>query len=84
MNSKTSLKFATISLTSFAFALLADQADATQHKQNFQGREVVVHSNPIPVILHRLVPPQHGRHVTQREVAKGTIPQPRSTSIRKR
>lgn len=56
---------------------VSGQANATQHKKIVNGKEVVVHSSPIPVILHRLVPPQHGRHVTQKEVAKGQVPQPR-------
>ena len=71
--------FGVLSLSS---GLLADQ-----HKQIVNGREVVVHTNPIPVILHRLVPPQHGKHVTQKEVASGKVPQPRSapaTAPRKR
>jgi hypothetical protein len=28
------------------------------------------------VVLHRMVPPQHGRHITQRELQSGRIPQP--------
>jgi hypothetical protein len=30
-----------------------------------------VHSNPVPVFLHRLVPPNHGRHVTLKEYQSG-------------
>ncbi len=67
------------------FLSLSSIAKADQHKQVVNGREVVVHSNPIPVILHRMVPPQHGRHVTRKEVVSGKLPQPRpNTSIRKR
>lgn len=43
-----------------------------------RGREVVVHSNAIPVILHRLVPPNYGRHVTIREYRTGQIPPPKN------
>jgi hypothetical protein len=28
------------------------------------------------VVLHRMVPPQHGRHVTERELQHGKAPQP--------
>lgn len=62
------------------FLVLPLDASAKQYKQSVQGKEVVVHSNPIPVVLHRLVPPQHGRHVTQREVAKGKNPSTRNTA----
>jgi hypothetical protein len=27
------------------------------------------------VVLHRMVPPQHGRHVTEREIQSGKVPQ---------
>jgi hypothetical protein len=27
------------------------------------------------VVLHRMVPPQHGRHVTEREIHGGKVPQ---------
>ena len=53
-----------------AFALvsiLANNASADQFIGHQNGREVVVHTSPIPVILHRLVPPNYGRHVTIRE-----------------
>jgi hypothetical protein len=33
-----------------------------------------VHTSPIPVVLHRLVPPQHGRHITERELQSGRTP----------
>ncbi len=50
-------------------------ADAKQYTRHINGREVVVHTNPIPVLMHRAVPPQHGRHITQRELRTGQIPQ---------
>jgi len=85
MKTETTLKFVTIPLFVLFLACFASDANAKQHKQNINGKEVVVHTNPIPVVLHRMVPPQHGRHVTQKEVSKGTVPQPRSiTSVRKR
>jgi len=85
MKTETTLKFVTIPPFVLFLACFVSDANAKQHKQNINGKEVVVHTNPIPVVLHRMVPPQHGRHVTQKEVSKGTVPQPRSiTSVRKR
>lgn len=62
----------TVALT---VSLWADFASAKQYVRNVQGREVVVHTNPLPVVLHRMVPPQHGRHVTERELTRGRVPQ---------
>jgi hypothetical protein len=59
-------------------AMCCADASAKQFKQHVHGRDVVVHTNPIPVVLHRMVPPQHGRHVTQREVEAGKLPEPQS------
>ncbi len=76
---------ATVIVVALGLMTVSGNANADQHKQIVNGREVVVHSNPIPVILHRLVPPQHGRHVTQKEVAGGKAPQQRpNASVRKR
>ena len=69
-------------LTKGALALVAvavtgslpSSSEATQYKKIVNGKEVVVHTNPIPVVLHRLVPPQHGRHVTAREVNDNPSP----------
>jgi len=47
--------------------LIGNTASADQFIGHQNGREVVVHSNPFPVLLHRLVPPNYGRHVTTRE-----------------
>ena len=85
MKTNKTLKIITIPLVALTLMALATDANAKQHTQNVNGREVVVHTNPIPVILHRMVPPQHGRHVTQKEISKGAIPQSRpATSVRKR
>lgn len=72
----TTVKIVTKAIALVALTSFAPDAVAKQFKQNIQGKEVVVHTNPIPVILHRMVPPQHGRHVTQKEVATGTLPSP--------
>lgn len=50
-------------------------AQAKQYIKKVHGKEVVVHTNPIPVVLHRMVPPQHGRHMTERELQQGKAPQ---------
>lgn len=64
-------------LVAVAVALLwtSGGAEGKQYTRRVQGREVVVHTNPIPVVLHRMVPPQHGRHVTERELNSGKVPQ---------
>ena len=87
MNIRTTVKTITTPLAAAIVLMLAlsGGANAEKHKQIIQGKEVVVHTSPIPVILHRMVPPQYGRHVTQKEVSKGMIPQPRTNnSVRKR
>ena len=86
MKIKTTLKIITTPLGCVVLVLaFSGHANAEKHLQKINGKEVVVHSNPIPVILHRMVPPQLGRHVTQKEVSKGTIPRPQSSNtVRKR
>jgi hypothetical protein len=64
-------KIVSIVLAGLALCLNSSVASAKQTIRIIDGREVVVHTNPIPVVLHRLVPPQRGRHVTQREVDQG-------------
>lgn len=51
-------------------------ASAHQYVTTFQGREVVVHSNRLPVIMHRMVPPQLGRHITASELQSGKVRTP--------
>lgn len=58
----------------FTMIIFQGAASAKQYTRHINGREVVVHTNPIPVLLHRAVPPQHGRHITQRELKSGKIP----------
>ncbi len=67
--------FVALSMTfSFLFLASTESVSAKQYVRHVQGREVVVHTNPIPVVLHRLVPPQHGRHVTEQEIRRGRVP----------
>lgn len=66
----------------FIVALVPLQASkAEQFVTRHHGREIVVHTNPIPVLLHRAIPPNFGRHVTVREYRAGKIPAP-STALR--
>ena len=58
----------------FIVTATSDTASAKQYVKNVHGRQVVVHTSPIPVVLHRLVPPQHGRHITERELQSGRTP----------
>jgi hypothetical protein len=77
------LKYFTIAATLIAgLSVNVSSVEARQYKKVVNGREVVVHTNPIPVVLHRMVPPQHGRHVTQREIAGGNVPSGRVVSQR--
>ena len=48
--------------------------EAKQYEKIVGGREVVVHTNPVPVLMHRMVPPQLGRHITEKELHHGSIP----------
>ena len=75
MKTKTIIKIVAFLLSLLLYFANSQAANAKQVIRNVQGREVVVHSSAIPVILHRIVPPQYGRHVTQREVDQGRIPQ---------
>jgi hypothetical protein len=65
-------------VTSLAIAITGvigtGTAQAKQFTKHIAGKEVVVHTNPLPVVLHRMVPPQHGKHVTAKEVEMGRLP----------
>ncbi|MFY8199240.1 MAG: hypothetical protein ACOVLE_01115 [Pirellula staleyi] len=74
MKINTTIKFVAVAIIALTMFASADRASAKQFTQIHQGREVVVHTNALPVILHRLVPPQHGRHVTAREIEQGQLP----------
>lgn len=54
----------------FMVTFIAGTSQSVQAEQfvaRHGNRQVVVHTNPIPVILHRSVPPNYGRHITLRE-----------------
>jgi len=60
--------------------IIGNTASADQFIGHKNGRELVVHSNPVPVLLHRLIPPNYGRHVTNREYqASHRVTQPTVT-----
>jgi hypothetical protein len=71
-----SIRIPAFLVTALISLSIGQNAMATQFTKIVNGREVVVHTNPLPVVMHRLVPPQHGRHVTVRELNQGNIPTP--------
>lgn len=50
-----------------SLAMGAEHAQAAQFAGRVGGRHVVVHTNPLPVVMHRLLPPNPGRHITIRQ-----------------
>lgn len=66
----------TLGLAMLLFAGVVSTVDveAKQYEKIVGGREVVVHTNPVPVLMHRMVPPQLGRHITEKELHHGSIP----------
>ena len=50
-----------------------DSASAEKYVKQVNGRELVVHSRATPVVLHRIVPPYLGKHVTQRQLKEGRV-----------
>ena len=86
MNRRSTLKIVPTSLIVLVcMVLTSSNVSAEKYKKIVNGKEVVVHTNPIPVILHRMVPPQYGRHVTQKELRKGAATQTHAAStVRKR
>jgi hypothetical protein len=47
---------------------------AEQYTQRISGKEVVVHTNPVPVVVHRVLPPYLGKHVSARQLQQGRLP----------
>ncbi|MEI7460031.1 MAG: hypothetical protein WCK15_11535 [Pirellula sp.] len=83
MKINTTIKFIAVAITALMSFATFERASAKQFTQIHNGREVVVHTNALPVILHRLVPPQHGRHVTVREVEQGKLPNTTARAVAK-
>jgi hypothetical protein len=50
------------------------EARAEKYVKHVNGREFVVHTNPAPVIVHRILPPFYGKHVTERQMKVGRLP----------
>lgn len=64
-----------LSLIAVFATIFSTQANADQFVTHVKGREVVVHDSPLPVIFHRLIPPNYGRHMTVREYREGRLPE---------
>ncbi len=52
----------------------AELANAKQKQVHVGGRELVVHSRTLPVLVHRALPPFWGKHVSQRQLNAGRLP----------
>jgi len=66
-------------LTASAILVMAqvatsDSAYAERYTRQVNGKTVVVHTNPLPVVVHRVLPPYLGKHVTQRSLNNGRPP----------
>jgi hypothetical protein len=71
-----------IVIVAVAMVSIADQGFARQYTRVVNGREVVVHTRALPVVVHRVLPPQHGRHITQGEYYSGRLPSAGRSSSR--
>lgn len=69
-------RFVITTVASFVISAigLSSVASAEQYTKQVNGRDVVVHTNPVPVVMHRLVPPYLGKHVTARQLQSGQLP----------
>lgn len=74
-------KFKFIVLAILLMVATTGTIQAQQTIRVVNGKEVIVHTNPIPVVLHRLVPPNYGRHITQAELERG-VPKNRFIRLR--
>jgi hypothetical protein len=54
--------------------LFANSASAERYVKAVNGKEVVIHTSAIPVVLHRIVPPYAGKHFTERQLRDGRLP----------
>jgi hypothetical protein len=48
-----------------------------KYVKHVQGKEVIVHTNLAPVLLHRISPPYLGKHIHERGLQKGRLPRGR-------
>jgi len=69
-------RFVITTVASFVISAigLSSVASAEQYTKQVNGRDVVVHTNPVPVVMHRVVPPYLGKHVTARQLQSGRLP----------
>lgn len=63
-------------LVLFVASVTSSHATALSKQTPVQvnGRELVVHSSSVPVIVHRVFPPYWGKHVSQRQLKAGRLP----------
>jgi len=66
-----SLAIVVVGLSSFASV---PQASAEIYSRQVNGKELIVHTNAAPVVVHRVLPPFHGKHVTERQLKAGRLP----------
>ncbi len=67
-------RFVAVVVVCLSSFITLPQAYAEKHVQTLNGREFVVHSNAAPVIVHRVLPPFLGKHVTERQLKVGRLP----------
>ncbi len=65
------IAFAIVGLSGLASV---PHAYADKYVQNVNGRAFVVHTNVAPVVVHRVLPPFLGKHVTERQLKVGRLP----------
>jgi hypothetical protein len=65
-----------IGLMALVVCLAISQSSAWAKTSQVQvnGRELVVHNSPVPVLVHRALPPYWGKHVTERQLKAGRLP----------
>jgi|JI10StandDraft_1071094.scaffolds.fasta_scaffold10455_1 hypothetical protein len=60
-------KLASLLFAGLVIVVSSSSVQADQFVARHGGRQVVVHTSPLPVFLHRAAPPNYGRHITLRE-----------------
>ncbi len=57
-----------------ALVAIGNSASAEKHVTQVNGKELVVHTSPVPVVVHRVFPPYLGKHVSARQLKAGRLP----------
>jgi hypothetical protein len=63
-----------VAIVCFSSFVSLPNAYADKYVQHVNGRDFVVHTNAAPVIVHRVLPPFLGKHVTERQLKVGRLP----------